>query len=283
MPSAKPSRKAAFADLPAGALSPLDAAVSRRDGDTLDMVSRAIAHNDVMLAFQPIVLVGPPHRPAFYEGLIRVLDPGGRVIPARDFMSAVEPTELGRDIDCASLDAGLKTLARVPDIRVSVNMSARSIGYRKWMRVLDRGLKRSPTIAERLILEITEQSAITVPELVTEFMFELRDKGIAFVLDEFGADQTAIGRFRDFLFDAVKIHGQFSRGVHANPDNQAVVASLTAIAQQFDMFTIACFVEDERDAATLAGLGVDCLQGHLFGAATIRPPWIANLQARTSA
>lgn len=277
---AKMSRKAAFADLTPGTLSPLEAAVAGRDRQTIDMVTRAVGTGDTILAFQPIVLVRPPHGVAFYEGLMRVLDPGGRVIPARDFMGVIEPTELGREIDCASLEAGLKTLAQVPDIRLSINMSARSIGYRKWMRVLDRGLKRGETIAERLILEITESSAIAVPELVVEFMFELREKGIAFVLDEFGAGPTAVSHFRDFLFDAVKIHGRYVRGIHDNRDNRAVVASLTGIAREFDMFTIAAFVEDQRDAETLAGLGIDCLQGHLYGAATIRPPWIADLQAR---
>ena len=71
---------------------------------------------------------------AFHEGLVRILDDTGRIIPARDFMGAVETTELGRLIDCASLELGLDALAREPGLRLSVNMSARSIGY----RALDR-------------------------------------------------------------------------------------------------------------------------------------------------
>ena len=39
------------------------------------------------------------------------------------------------------------------------------------------------------------------------------------------------------------------------------------------MFTVAEFVEDTRDAEYLAGIGVDCLQGYLFGAPTTAPPW----------
>ena len=80
-------------------------------------------------------------------------------------------------------------------------------------------------------------------------------------------------QFRDFFFDAVKIDGQFVRGLHDNHDNQALVRALVGVAQTFDMFTIAESVETEADAAHLVSLGVDCLQGYLFAAPTVRPPW----------
>ena len=70
-----------------------------------------------------------PKRAAFYEGLIRIMDPSGRIIPAADFIGAVETRELGRKIDCLALEMGLDTLAAEPGIRLSINMSARSIGY----------------------------------------------------------------------------------------------------------------------------------------------------------
>ena len=64
-----------------------------------------------------------PERPAFYEGLIRVLDQTGRVIPAVEFIEAIETTEIGREIDCLALKFGLETLAAVPGLRLSINMS----------------------------------------------------------------------------------------------------------------------------------------------------------------
>ncbi len=78
----------------------------------------------------------------FYEGLIRIIDPAGRHIPARDFIAEVENTELGRLIDCATLQLGLATLAEQPAVRLSVNMFAQSIGYPKWVRTLEDGLRK---------------------------------------------------------------------------------------------------------------------------------------------
>ncbi len=59
--------------------------------------------------------------------------------------------------------------------------------------------------------------------------------------------------------------------------------ALVAVAQQFDMFTVAEFVENAEDAAYLATIGVDCLQGYFFAAPTVRPPWQDAPRARASA
>ncbi len=251
--------------------NPLAFAISENDKATMAMVESALQTRRLRLAYQPVVLANDPTRVAFYEGLIRVLDESGRVIPARDFIGAVEQQELGRLIDCAALEMGLTTLARHPSLRVSINMSARSIGYPRWMRTLKRGLDVSPTVGERLILEITESSAMLVPELVCAFMDDLQREGITFALDDFGAGFTAFRYFKDFFFDIIKIDGQFIRDIHRDSDNQVLTAALLSIARQFEMFTVAEAVETPEDAAYLAALGVDCLQGYLFGAPTTAP------------
>lgn len=263
--------------------NPLDAAVRQRDRSAVQMATEAVKHNQCFLAFQPVMQAQPPHQCAFYEGFIRVLDETGRVIPARDFMPSVENTEIGRELDCNALKIGLQTLARNPTIRLSINMSARSIGFKKWSQILNRHLKKDASLGERLILEINETSVMTVPELVIDFMDQLQEHGIAFALDDFGAGNIALRLFREFFFDAAKIDGQFIRGIDKNPDNQAVVRSLITIAKQFDMFTIAESVETVEEAEFLVSQGVDCLQGFLFGAPTVNPPWKQSAQDKRRA
>jgi len=253
--------------------NPLSVAMQHRDKGTLTMVREALERGDVVLAYQPVVPAGNVKSVAFYEGLIRILDDTGRVIPAGDFMGVVENQDLGRLIDCASLRAGLRTLKQVPGLRLSINMSARSIGYPQWKQILNRSLQNDPHVAERLILEITESSAMQMPELVTVFMAELQEKGITFALDDFGAGHTAFRYLKDFYFDIVKIDGQFIRNVHQDPNNQVLTQALISIAGHFDMFTVAEAVETPDEAAWLAAAGLDCLQGYLFGAPSLTPPW----------
>lgn len=275
-------RKKPRIDAAVGLASPLGVAISDGDRATMSMVRAALETRRLRLAYQPVVLSRDPARVAFHEGLIRILDPTGRVIPAKDFITAVESHEIGREIDCAALEMGLGALARHPGLRLSVNMSARSIGYPKWMKLLRRGLAAGPTVAERLILEITESSAMLVPEIVIAFMAELQHKGIAFALDDFGSGYTAIRYFKDFFFDILKIDGQFVRGIDHDPDNHALTAALLSIGQHFQMFTVAEAVETMAEAECLRALGVDCQQGYLFGAPRMKPDW-AEAALRKSA
>lgn len=269
-------------DADPGDHSPLGVAISAGDRATLSMVAEAIAARRLRLAFQPVVLAKDPDRIAFHEGLIRVLEPSGRVIPAKDFMQAVETREEARQIDCAALELTLTTLARRPELRLSVNMSARSIGYPPWISVLRRGLSLSPTIGERLILEISESSAMLLPEIVANFMADVQMSGVAFALDDFGSGALAIRYFKDFSFDILKLDGQFIRGIERDRDNQALTAALLAIGKSFDMFTVANSVETPAEAALLQKMGVDCLQGYLFGAPTLKPAF-ENEEARKTA
>ncbi|WP_120499555.1 EAL domain-containing protein [Roseovarius sp. EL26] len=272
--------KAKWTGISAGHETPLDYAVSKRDKDVIDMVDQAVRHKQVRLAYQSIVPVGRHDRPAFYEGLIRVLDATGRVIPAAEFINEIETTETGRMIDCLALEKGIQTLTQYPGLRLSVNMSARSIGYPRWMKVLRQGLKKDPSLAERLILEITERSAMLVPELVINFMQDLQQQGVSFALDDFGAGFTSFRYLKNFYFDVLKIEGQFIRGIAEDPDNQVLAAALIAIGRQFDMVTVAENVETAADVAYLETIGVDCLQGYYFGAPTIQPPWVQSTEKK---
>jgi EAL domain-containing protein (putative c-di-GMP-specific phosphodiesterase class I) len=241
--------------------------------ETLTMVEHALDERRGLLAYQPVVQARMTNRIAFYEGFIRILDEQGNVLPARSFMDVVETTETGRRIDCLALELGLQALAEEPGLRLSINMSARSIGYPAWLTTLQRGLRGDPAIAERLILEITESSAMDVPDLVSEFMSDMQARGICFALDDFGSGYTSFRYLKDFFFDIVKIDGEFIRGIATDTDNQVLAQALVTIARHFDMFTIAEEVESAEDARYLIDIGVDCLQGYHFGAPETEAPW----------
>ena len=259
--------------------SPLSAAMAEDAARTIDMVAEAVRMRRLRLAYHPVVLAGRPGQIGFHEGLIRVLDPGGRVIPARDFVQTVESLELGREIDCAALAMGMDALARHPGLRLSVNMSARSLGWPRWMKLLRAGVARHPGIGQRLILEISEGSAMTVPELLAGLIAELRPSGISFALDGFGAGAFALRHFRELSFDMMKVDAQFSRNIQTHPDNQVLMAAFLAIARQFDMLAVAQGVEQAAEAEWLAQLGMDCLQGYHFAAPKLIPEGLEAAEA----
>jgi EAL domain-containing protein (putative c-di-GMP-specific phosphodiesterase class I) len=263
-----------------GLASPLDVAISAQDRETLSLVSSALTERRMRLAFQPVVYAADTSVIGFFEGFIRLLNLRGQVIPARDFMAAVEQRELGREIDCAALRMGLMALQRNPQIRVSVNMSARSVGYQPWITVLRRALRETPRLGDRLILEINETSAIQVPDVLKPFMAEMRDQGIVFALDDFGADITSLRLLRDFRFEIAKIDGVLVREVDRSVDQQIMARSAIALAQELGMYLVAEAVETEGEANWLRDAGVGCMQGYLFGAPTVTPDFRAFRHGR---
>jgi len=247
---------------------PLDYAVSVRDKDVLSMVRTALATDNCKLAMQPVRAAQAGYPVAFHECLIRVMDDTGRIIPAAQFMGQIENTSLGRDIDAASLRLAFRLLKRMPDLRLSVNVSARSLGDAAWRRVLDEELRSRDLHVDRMILEISEDSAMQLPEVVIRFMEEMQPYGLTFALDDFGAGLTAFRYLKDFFFDLVKVDSHFIRNIHQDPDNQVLAEALITVAHQFEMFAVAEGIESQAEANFLMSIGVDCLQGYHFGVPT---------------
>ena len=265
-------QKPTFAcDLPTS--SPLSEAVAQQEGTTLETVREALAQKRLILAFQPVVQTAHLDQVAFYEGLIRVLDQKGRIIPAREFIKIVTKCEIGRTIDTLVLEKGFEAIASTKTTRVSLNMSARSIGCPNWNAALHEGLRKDPTAGERLIIEISEQCASAVPEMVGKFMDKLHALGVSFALDNFGSGFASYQVVKDHFFDMLKIDESFVKGIHSDPDKRAIVRSMALLAHELDLFTVAKNVETHEDAETLMDIGVDCMQGYYFGAPTIKPYW----------
>ena len=247
---------------------PLQFAFASRDADTPALVSHALDLGRAQLAFQPVVVAHGPRKVAFYEGLIRLLDDAGRVIRAADFMPQVADTEIGRRIDVLTLELALRMLRLRPGMRLSINVSARSLGDWRWRQKLEAGLSERGALGNRLIFEISETSAMILHEVVARFMEDMQPRGVAFALDGFGGGMTAFRHLKTFFFDMVKVDKTFVKGIADDPDNQVLVEALVTVAHQFEMFAIVEGVESARDAAWLQGINVDCLQGYHIGAPT---------------
>ncbi|WP_225028780.1 EAL domain-containing protein [Xinfangfangia pollutisoli] len=269
-------------EIGADAPSPLDVAVYSADRETLAMVRAALGLRRMRLAFQPAVYAADPSIIGFYEGYIRILDPEDRVIPARAFMAVAETQELGREIDVAALQLGLMALQRHPGLRVAVNLSARSVGYKPWTDLLAQALASHPGIGKGLILEIGEESAMQMPDVLMPFMADMRKAHIAVTLDDFGAGVTSLSLLQALRFDIAKLDGRFTRGIDRDPTHRPLVRAAIAMAKEFNMFLVAEAVETTGEATWLRDQGVGCLQGYLFGAPEMAPDFSRFRRGRSA-
>ena len=229
----------------------------------------AIRAGAASVAMQPVVDAQTPGRIMFREALIRLSRPNGELISAGEFMPALEKMGVATEADVAVLNATATDLGNDPSLRASVNIAASSMSRPGWRAAFLDFAEQAPEAAERLIVEISEDAAQADITAATELFMQLRVRGVSLALDDFGAGRTSFQHLRDFRFDMLKIDGGFISGIDRSPDNQMLVSALTGIGRQFDMMVIAEYVETAQEARVLRNLGVDGLQGFLFGKPTL--------------
>ncbi|MBF9039632.1 hypothetical protein LSUCC0387_01835 [Rhodobacterales bacterium LSUCC0387] len=77
-------------------VSPFAVAMTNMRRGAIALIEGALRRGDVALAFQ-LIMRAHGKGPAFYEGLVRVFDEAGRLIPARDFSWRLRPQNLAAD------------------------------------------------------------------------------------------------------------------------------------------------------------------------------------------
>lgn len=229
----------------------------------------ALGEQDLALAFQPIVRAEGSNMISFHECLVRLRKPEGGLITAAAFMPAIERLGLAPLIDRQVLMMTLEHLTLHPLARFSINIFPHTMQDSQWMMLFEHAVQSDPTLAERLIIEVTETAALLDLPRTLSFMDRLRDHGVSFALDDFGAGHTSLSYLRELRFDILKIDGRFVRDVHQDDDNAFLVETMVQIARRFDMMSVAEAVQTPAEARRLSSLGVEYFQGFQFGSPSL--------------
>ncbi len=241
-----------------------------------ESVKAALRENRLALAFQPVV-GSLDHEVHYHECLVRLFDREGRVVPAAEFIPVVEQLGLIRGIDRHVLELAMDTLERYPKAMLAINISGLTATDRSWLRVLLSRLKGDRTLANRLMIEITETAALQDIEESARFVATIRNLGCKVALDDFGAGYTTFRHMKALTVDVVKIDGSFVRGITNSEENQMFIRNLVSLAKTLDLETVAECVETIDEVEFLAKQGIGLLQGYYFGKPDLNPPWSEGL------
>ena len=251
---------------------------SRVNREICESVMAALQDERMQFAYQPIVKAATG-RVAFYEGLMRMRTPAGEIVPAGQFMPAVEALGLHRMIDRQALDLAIAELQSFPDLRMAINVSSLTMSDRAWLRRLVSKLRYRRSLAERLIVEVTETAAMQDMEESVRFVSHVRDLGCGVAIDDFGAGYTSFRQLRTLTVDLLKIDGSYIRDLVNSESNQLFVRTLLDLASGFDLETVAEFIETPAEAQLLRELGVTYLQGFHVGRPDLQRPWTIETQS----
>lgn len=236
----------------------------RASMDIGEEVQLALKEDRIALARQPVV-DARSHAVHYHECLVRMVGRDGKLVPAAQFVPAIEQLGLMRSIDNRVRDLAIRALERDRRASLAINISGLTATERSWFRGLVARLKERRDIATRLVVEITETAALQDIDETSRFVSALRALGCRVALDDFGSGFTTFHHLKALTVDVVKIDGSFIRGITTDTENQIFIHNLLALARALGVSTVAECVETREDADYLTGIGVDLLQGYYFG------------------
>ncbi len=231
---------------------------------TRDDIVNALNDRQISIAYQPIIHA-QSREIHHYECLLRLRRDDGELVSAAEFIVAAERLGCVDLLDRRALEIASKTLRDDPDIHLALNVSAATV---KSQDMADEYLATVRTLgadAERVILELTETVALEDPAMASKFSDEARSMGCRFAIDDFGAGYTTFSNLMAIEADEIKIDGSFIRELSFTPHKQVFVRMMVDLAQTFGVKTVAEMVGSREDAEILTRLGVDYLQGFMFG------------------
>jgi len=243
-------------------------------------VFKALEEGRMRMAFQPVIAVGN-EQVSFFECLIRMLDHDGKLVPAYQFVPALEGLGMTRVIDVFALHAAVRELKAFSSLSLSVNVSNVSLTDPAWLRSAVSLLKDHPDVASRLVVEITESSAMQDMDAARRVITTLKQMGCRIALDDFGAGQTSFIQLKELHIDIVKIDKDYIRNI-GDPTNKLFVRALLDLAAGLGIQTVAEGAETIEEAEYLKTQGVDNIQGYAYGFPSIERVWLPkNHRMRT--
>ncbi len=241
---------------------------TRTTRDYAETLRQALREDRIVPYFQPIVNARTGELFA-KEALARMTQPDGQTISAGIFIEAMEKYSMGRELDRLiinkSLTALQKAIANGSSHRLFINLSAQEIEGRGILGYAEEMCAAFNIPPNMVVFEILERDAIGDMTSMRRFLTNLRSKGFAFALDDFGSGYNSFHYLRELRFDFVKIDGSFVRNILHSKIDRALVQNLSNLCRDIGISTVAEFVESAEILDILQQMSIDYVQGYHIG------------------
>lgn len=207
------------------------------------------------------------------EALLRWRRDDGIVWPAGRFIDVAEDSGLIVDIGTWVLRTACRDAARWNRVNaelavaVSVNVSARQLLERDFIRVLDEALHDSGLAPALLCIEVTETALLTESAIVRSNLRDAAIRGLPIALDDFGTGYASLSYLREHPFDVIKLDRSFVAATPRDSVSTGLVRGVLRMADAAGLTVIAEGVETTEQRDFLLSVGCTLGQGYLFAKA----------------
>ena len=251
---------ASFGEDASGNLQQIDQQV-----DILRSLERALENDAVEVFLQPVV-DSHTGRIAAAEALARIRDDAGKIIPPGLFIPIAERggfiNQLGEQVfEKTCVFVREHDISKLGLEWINVNLSPIQCMQRDLAARFGEILARHQTPAEKIHLEITEQSMVDYSMLQKQIR-QLQDAGFQFVLDDYGSGYSNLTRVKHYPFINIKLDMEVVWDYFR--DRDSLLPTIIQGFKQMGFSITAEGIETEEMARLLTDVGSDYLQGYLF-------------------
>jgi len=227
----------------------------------------SIEKNQLVLHFQPKLEI-KTGRIVGVEALVRWQHPRlGLLFPDKFIMTA-ERTGLIGALTSWVLTEALRYCRseyhQGIELRMSVNLSARSLHDPQLLKMITKALKTTDTKPNQLMLEVTESAIMLDPKSAEEALTALSRMGVGLSIDDFGTGYTSLAGIKRFPIDEIKIDRSFITNMLTEHKDAMIVRSVIELGHNLGLTVVAEGIETKKVLDALVDLGCDGIQGYFI-------------------
>ncbi|HET6265829.1 MAG TPA: EAL domain-containing protein, partial [Usitatibacter sp.] len=150
-----------------------------------------------------------------------------------------------------------------PGLRVSVNLSVgQVVNGERLYRAVEQAVKGAGIDPATLELELTESHLMQNIEEKAALLNRLGELGVGVAIDDFGTGYSSLSYLKQLPVDSIKIDSSFVRDIGIDPNDEAIIRAILAMAHSLKLSVVAEGVETEAQLRALQALRCDEFQGY---------------------
>lgn len=153
------------------------------------------------------------------------------------------------------------------ETKISVNVTGTTIQSEEFEQFLVQLSKDYPRYSNRIVIEITEQAALSIKEELIDRLTRIAKRGYGFAIDDFSMGSTSIKYLQTNVFNLIKLDGSMTRVILKNRRSKDIIASITKLSSDLGIDVLAEYVETEEQRVALEEVGCYLYQGYLYSPA----------------
>ena len=242
-----------------------------REDYILDIIKEAIEKDRFEVFLQPVLRV-EDRKPIGAEALLRLNDPARGYIPPSEFVPIATKNNLMFEIEQYIIDSvgelwkshGYEIFQQIGVTNISINISSNSITNPDFIARVSGLLNKHRFPQGFLKFEVNEGVVLDNLSTVRNVMLILREKGVAWAIDNYGVSVQSNKVFNDLAVDQIKVDRSCIMDIERSQRSKVALSYIVDFAKEAKFGLVAEGVETEGQLSILKDMNFEEVQGYLF-------------------